>query len=154
LSGAASIAHQTAIDIGGVTIDGGSATAAGTLLVGRNTGSTGILNVTGGTLDVSNGVLGIGNAGSLTSGSGTGHMMVPTPPSPPPASSWVAPPVFRRHDHRERRRRDRAGRFSVNDEEVKPGGKLRVLYNPAGGPSFEDPNLHTASLLAIGAMAH
>jgi len=51
------------------------------------------------------------NAGSLTSGSGTGHMMVSNATVTAASIIMGSATVFRRHDHRERRRRDRAGGF-------------------------------------------
>jgi autotransporter-associated beta strand protein len=60
-----------------VRISGGTAVDNGTLTVGRNAGSIGILNISGGSTTI-NGVLGVGNNGTLGAGAATaqGHVNV------------------------------------------------------------------------------
>ncbi|MGA3065807.1 MAG: PEP-CTERM sorting domain-containing protein [Tepidisphaeraceae bacterium] len=68
--GTSTYANQTTIDQGSVQIAGGTATGAGSLLVGADAGSSGSLAISGGTTTIT-GDLGVGNNGTITGGAST-----------------------------------------------------------------------------------
>ncbi len=141
-SGATSFDDETAIDTGGVTIAGGTAKAMGKLLVGRNTGSTGIVNVTGGTLSVTNGTFGVGNGGALTNGAGVGHVTVSNA-TLDAASIILGSTIGGEGDLTVQSNGHvivRCG-FTLN-KLIMNGGSLEVVHDPAANCAFEDVNLH------------